>query len=571
MRGPKLLMPISHKTFTFIDWFEILAFFGLFMAVAPILGKYIGNVLDGKKTLLHPTFGRLEDWTYRFVKIDPTVEMSLWDYGKTLLCFCLISLVSVFSVLLLQGYLPLNPQGFEGLSWDQALNGAVSYMTGTNWQPLPPETHLSYAAHLLGPTLQSFFRGAIGLSVMATLARGFSRNKETTLGNFFVDLIRSIVYIFLPLALVIAICLIIQGVIQSFDPYVVATTLEGKEQVIPQGPAATEIAIAQLSGSGGGFFNVERAHPLENPSALSNFLECFSMLLIPGAIPFAFGTLVKAKGRGLWIFAVMFALWILGYCLILFPDYQALEALNIDALVEGKEARIGIANSGTWLSISSATGNGSQNASLAHETSSARAVSLFNMLTGSVVYGAPGLGMCSLFLLIGLTVFLAGLLVGRTPEYLGKQLEWREIWWITLGRLIPNILILLVTSFLVSRLAAGHSPIEFTELAYAAASLIRLNGDSFGVTNFDTPFYNIATAALMLTGWGVAIFPILAVAGKMVKKRIYPETSLEFAILNRRLAFFLFFIVIGLTFIVFAPLLLMGSVAEILLQLKGAA
>lgn len=550
-----------NTSFSFIDWFEILIFFGLFLAIAPSLGKYIGRVLDGS-IRIPAFFARIEKSAYYIARIDPAEEMTPLEYVLSLIVFALFSALFLFAVLVGQEHLPLNPQAFPGLSWDQALNTTISYVTGTHWLPYPPETYLSYASHLAGGTLQSFFSGAIGLSVLAALARGFSRNKESTLGNFWVDFVRSILYIFLPLASILSVFLIIQGVLQSFDPYVAATTLEGNQQMIPQGPAATEIAISQLSGGGGGFFNVGRAHPLENPSALSNFFECIAMLIIPGAIPFAFATMVKSKGEGLLTFSVMFFLWIVGLALSLWSDHQFLENLKIDALIEGKEARIGIANSATWLSIASATGNGSLNSTLSSATPLTQSVAFFNLLSGNVIFGPPGLGMCSMFLFIGLTVFLAGLLAGRTPEFLGKKLEWREMRWIALGIAIPNILILLTSAFLMGRFSGGHKPEEFSSLVFMVTSVFRLNGANLGMVNVATPFYNIVTAFAMGIGWLFSIIPVMAIAGNMALKRIYPESTLELAILNRRLALLLICLIAAFVFVVFFPLLLMGPLAN---------
>lgn len=553
---------MGTNSFTFIDWFEILIFLGLFIAISPILGKYMANVLDGKSTFLSPVLGPIERLTYRVARIDPNEEMSALKYLTTLLGFTFLAGLFTFLVLIAQAHLPLNPQAFPGINARDALNSAIGAVTGTNWQTLPPETNFSYASHLAGATLQSFVNGGIGLAVLAAFSRGFSRNKEETLGNFFADFTRAIIYIFLPLSILLATTLIVQGVIQSFDPYVTATTLEGETQVIPQGPAATEIAIAQLGGGGGGFFHVGRAHPLENPSALSNFCECLAMLLIPGAAPFAFGALTKSKGQGLWIFTVMLILWIAGLGLALWSDHHVYENIKVDALIEGKESRIGIANSVSWSTISTATSTGSLNSSLGSASPISQSVYLFNLLTGNVIFGQPGIGVCNFFLLIGLTVILAELLVGRTPEYLGKQLEWREIRWIGIGLYLPNVLILLGTAFLAVHIGTGHTPIDFTGLTYGVASITRLNGSRIGTVDFSQPFYSYTTSIGMILGWLFSVVPPLFIAGHLVRKRVYPAGSPEFALLNRRIALFCVFIILAFNFIIYLPLMLLGPLAQ---------
>jgi len=562
---------MAPNSFTFIDWFEILIFWGLFIAISPILGKYMANVLEGKRTFLSPLLGPLERLTYRVAGIDPNEEMSALRYLSTLLGFALLAGVFTFLVLSAQHLLPLNPQGFPGINGRDALNSAISAVTGTHWQTLPPETNYSYASHLAGSTLQSFVSGGFGLAILAAFSRGFSRNKEETLGNFFADFTRAIVYILLPLSILLAVSLIIQGVIQSFDPYVTATTWEGETQVIPQGPVATEIAISQLSGGGGGFFNVGSAHPLENPSALSNFFECLAMLLIPGAAPYAFGALTKSKGQGLWIFTVMFILWIAGLSLALWSENHIFEHIKVDALLEGKESRIGIANSVSWATVATATSNGSLNSALGSATPISQSVYLFNLLAGNVIFGQPGIGICNFFLFIGLTVILAELLVGRTPEYLGKQLEWREIRWIGVGLYLPNFLILLGTAILAMRAGTGHTPVDFTGLAYGVASVLRLNGSRIGSIDFSQPFYSYASSIGMVLGWLLSVIPPLLIAGHLVRKRIYPEGSLEFALLNRRIALFCVFLILAFNFIIYLPLMLIGPLAQDIAIIQGGS
>lgn len=562
---------MADNSFTFIDWFDLVAYLGVFLGIAPLLGKYMANVLEGGKTFLHPLLHRLESFTFRIARIDPNEEMSPMCYVGALLVFNAMAFILVFAILFFQGALPFNPQHFPGLSWDKALNSSVSLVTGTHWQPYPPETHFSYLSHLAGPTLVSFFSGATGIAILAALTRGISRNKESTLGNFWVDFVRSIVYIFLPLAILLALGLIIQGVLQSFGPYVTATTLEGQTQIIPQGPAATEVAIAQLSGGGGGFFNVSRAHPLENPSALSNFLERLGMLIIPGALPFTFGHLVKSKAQGFWIFGVMFVLWMTGSILAIVSDEHVRGMIGAEALMEGKETRIGIANSALWVTITTATGNGSMNSTLSSATPITQTVAFFNLLAGNVIFGPPGLGLCNLFYFIGIAVFLSGLLVGRTPEFLGKQLDWKLMRWISIGLFAPYLLILIGTSLATIGLGQGHPPQNFSEIAYSVSSIIRLNGSKLGAFNWDTPFYNVWTSFGMLTGWLFAIIPILAIAGGLASKRIYPAETIEFAILNRRFAALLASIIVTLVFLVFFPLMLLGPLAEDILLFFGGS
>ncbi len=414
------------------DYALILAFFALVLVPAPFLGRFYYKVMEGQRTWLTPVFGPVEKVCYRVAGVDPDTEQSWQKYTLALLAFNLAGFVLLFAILLLQQYLPLNPQQLPGQEWTQAFNTAVSFVTNTNWQSYSGEASLSYFSQMAGLTVQNFVSAATGLAVLVALCRGISRRSAQTLGNFWVDMTRATLYGLLPMCLVLALFLVWQGVPQTFAHYVNAVTLQGVDQVIPLGPAASQIAIKQLGTDGGGFFGVNSAHPFENPSAWSNLFEMASIILIPVALVFTFGHYVKDLRQSRAIIACMFALFLIGGGTALYAEYQPNPTLNSPlveqaAPLEGKEVRFGTTGTVLWTVTTTAASNGSVNGMHDSLNPISGMVALVNMMVGEVIFGGVGAGLYGMLLNVLIAVFLAGLMIGRTPEYLGKKLQAKEV------------------------------------------------------------------------------------------------------------------------------------------------
>lgn len=344
------------------DIFQVILFVGALVTLAPILGVFLARIFKGDKTFLTSLLGWLEKLIYKIAGLNPNAEMNWKEYAKSLLVFNLIGFAFLFLLQISQKVLPLNPQGFENLSWHLAFSTAVSFVTNTNWQSYGGEATMSYLTQMLGLTVQNFVSAATGISVFLVLVRGLIQKQNSKLGNFWVDLTRSTVYILLPLSVVLAIVLTHEGVIQNFDPYQKLQTLEGQEQIIPEGPAASQIAIKQLGTNGGGFFNTNSAHPFENPTPFSNFLQMLSILLIPAALTFTFGQMVGSMRQGLTLFLVMFSVWMAGLTISISSEYQTNPVLGVSGVMEGKETRFGVINSVIWSTATTVASNGSVNA-----------------------------------------------------------------------------------------------------------------------------------------------------------------------------------------------------------------
>lgn len=558
------------------DWLELFFFAGLFICLTPLLGTYMAAIFSGKTTFAHRILGWLENLSYRIGGIDPKEEMSWIEYGKALLVFNIFGFITLILLLRLQGYLPLNPQNFEAVPWPLAFNIAVSFITGTNWQSYAGETTLSYLTQMLGLTSLNFLSAATGMGVLLALTRGLTRKTTSTIGNFWADFVRMVVYVLLPLSLILALLLASNGVVQSFSPYVEAATLEESVQTIPLGPAASQIAIKQLGANGGGFFNANSAHPFENPTPLTNILEMLAILLIPGATVYAYGLMIGSKRHAWLFFSVMFALWSGGLLISLLAEHTHNPVLNAYPNWEGKETRLGMTNSLLWIVSTTATANGSVNAMISSLSPLAGGVAMFNIMLGELVFGGVGVGLCSMIMMTLLTVFLSGLMVGRTPEYLGKKIEKREMQWVVMAVLMPGALIL-IGSGISCVLPEGVSSISnpgphgLSEIMYAFASAARNNGSAFAGLEANTVYYDLALASVMLLARLAIILPSLAVAGLLAKKRITPPSVGTFST-NTPLFFILLIAVIlivgGLTFF---PALCLGPIVEHLLMLEGRA
>lgn len=555
------------------DIIQILLFVGLILLLTPLLGHYIYRIYATQEIPFR-FLGWLERLSYRLSGINEDREMTWTEYGKNLLIFNVLGFLTLFLLQIIQGYLPLNPQNFPGVGWASAFNTAISFATNTNWQGYAGETTMSYLTQMAGLSTQNFLSAGTGMAVLVALIRGLTRKSTATIGNFWVDLVRTTVYLLIPLSILLAGVLVSEGVIQTFSPYVEVTTLEGAKQTIPLGPVGSQVAIKQLGTNGGGFFNTNSAHPFENPTALTNFLEMIAILLIPAASIYAYGIMIKSQKHGWLLYFVMFVLWAFGAAVAFYAENQQTPLLTAYPLLEGKETRLGITNSLLWSISTTGTSNGSVNAMLSSLSPLAGGVALFNIMIGEVIFGGVGVGLCSMIMFTLLTVFLSGLMVGRTPEYLGKKIEKREVQWIVLAVLAPGALILigaglsLVLPMALSSIS-NPGPHGLSEILYAFTSAAGNNGSAFAGLNANTNYYNIFLGLVMLLGRISIILPSLAIAGSMASKNITPESSGTFSTHSLLFALLLFgviFLVGGLTFF---PALSLGPIVEHLLMLEG--
>lgn len=552
---------------TLHGWVILFVFTVSLVCITIALGSYIYRLVTGQQ-------GRMEGYFYRLAGVNGSIEMTWTEYGKALLQFNLWGLLVLFLIQIFQSYLPLNPQNFPNVPWALALNTAVSFVTNTNWQAYAGETTLSYFTQMAGLTVQNFVSAATGLGALLVLCRGISRKNTTKVGNFWTDLVRSVLYLFLPLATIMAIVLVEEGVIQNFSSYVETTTLEGAKQTIPMGPAASQVAIKQLGTNGGGFFNTNSSHPFENPTAFSNFLQMLAILVIPAALTYTYGRMIGSTKHGWLLFSVMFVLWGAGLVVSIMSEQLYNPVLEAFPNMEGKETRFGIGNSLLWSTATTGTSNGSVNAMHDSLTPLSGGIALFNMMLGELLFGGVGVGLCSMIMFVLLTVFLCGLMVGRTPEYLGKKIEKREIQWVIVAILTPAALILLgagVSVVLPTALSslANPGPHGLSELLYAFASPAGNNGSAFAGLNANTTYFNLSLAIVMIVARVAILLPSLAVGGLLANKNISPPSSGAFSTST-----FLFFTLLCCVILIvgaltFFPVLILGPIVEHFLMLDG--
>lgn len=524
------------------DWIYIILFITLLVISVPLIGTYVANVFQETGPSRHP-FRWLESLSYRLAGINPKIEMDWKSYASALLLFNLFGFLLVFFIQLMQFFLPLNPQQFQGVSGPLAFNTAISFTTNTNWQAYSGETTLSYFTQMFGLTVQNFLSAATGLAALLTLIRGLTRKCTHFLGNFWVDLVRSVVYILLPGAIILAVLLLTQGVIQTWQPYVEIKTLEGGSQTIPLGPVASQVAIKQLGTNGGGFFNANSAHPFENPSPISSFLELFAIVCIPAALTYTYGIMVGSKRHGWYLFNIMLLIWIAGLAVSFYSQHLYNPIVQSNYVKEGMETRLTISNNMLWSTVTTATANGSVSSMIESLSPLAGGVSLFNIMLGENIFGGIGVGMSSMIMFVLLTLFLSGLMVGRTPEYLGKKIEKGTIQWVMVAILTPVCLILLGTSLALVFPDALSSltnkgPHGFTSVLYAFSSSSGNNGSAFAGLKVNTPFFNITLGIVMLLARLAILIPTLAVAGELVKKKIAPPLQEQWRRIIHFLAFF---------------------------------
>lgn len=556
------------------DVLQFVLFIGALTLLTPPLGKFIARVFQGESTWLHKPLGWLERLTYRAGGIDDKKDMGWREYAFALMAFNILGIVVIFLLQVIQGSLPLNPQNLPGVSWHSALNTAISFVTNTNWQGYAGETTMSYLVQMIGLAIQNFVSAAVGIAVAVALTRGIARKSAQGIGNFWVDLTRSTIYILLPISFAFALVLVSQGVVQNFSPYLEALTLEGAKQILPFGPAASQIAIKMLGTNGGGFFNANAAHPFENPTALSNFLQMLAIFSIPAALTYTFGVMTNARKHGWLIFGVMLALFVGLTASSLYSEYSHNPIVGQSAVMEGKEARFGVFNSVLFSTITTSASCGAVNAMHSSLSPISGGIALFNMMLGEIIFGGVGAGLYGMLLFILLTVFLAGLMVGRTPEYLGKKIEGREMMMVILAILAPCATILIGAAF-SSVLSAGLSslankgPHGFSEILYAFTSAAANNGSAFAGLNANTPYYNIMLGVAMLIGRFLIIVPLLAVAGSLANKKISPASSGTFEVDTPLFAVLLIGVILIVGALTFLPALSLGPIIEHVLMLNG--
>lgn len=549
------------------DIIQIIIYFGALILLTKPLGKYIFHALEGKISI--GIFGKIEAGLYKFLKISSEDQMNWKSYLFSLLIFNAIGFVFVFIIQILQSYLPFNPQNLPNVEPTLAFNTAVSFMTNTNWQSYAGETTLSYFVQTVGLTVQNFLSAATGITVFLALARGIKNRMSANLGNFWVDLTRSTIYILLPLSIILALVLVSQGVVQNYSHYSEITTLEGAKQIIPNGPAASQIAIKQLGTNGGGFFNTNSAFPLENPTPLSNFLQMLSILLIPAALTYTFGKIVGSTKQGWVLFVAMMVLLLIGLSVSLYSEFSMNHVLGVAGNMEGKETRFGITNSVIWSNVTSAASNGSVNAMHESLMPLSGMVAMLNIMLGEIVFGGVGAGMYGMLIFVLLTVFIAGLMIGRTPEYLGKKIQAKEVQMAILAIIAPSLVILLFTAVALM-LPQGISSIfekgahGFSEVLYAFTSAAGNNGSAFAGLNANTPFYNIMLGIGMLIGRFAVIIPVMVIAGSLSGKNITPLSQGTFKTDDTLFGFLLIAVILIVGALTFLPALSLGPIVEYL-------
>ena len=573
------------------DWLQIGLYLLVLILLVKPLGAYMARVYQGDRVFLTPAVGRIERFIYRIAGIRSDEEMNWKVYAIVMLLFNAAGLLLVYALQRLQSALPLNPQDLGAVKPDLAFNTAVSFATNTNWQSYGGETTMSYLTQMVGLTVQNFLSAATGMAILVALVRGFVRHSAKTIGNFWVDMTRNVLYVLLPLSIILALVLVSQGVVQTFhgsqEVALVQSTQDASgqavnQQVIAVGPAAAQVAIKQLGTNGGGFFNVNSAHPFENPTPLTNFLEMLAILLIPAALCYTFGKIVGDTRKGWAILAAMTIIFVVMLSVAVWSEQSgnpALSGLNIDQSaskvqsggnMEGKEVRFGAANSALWAVATTGASNGSVNSMHDSFTPLGGLVPMWLMQLGEVVYGGVGSGLYGMLAFVIIAVFVAGLMIGRTPEYLGKKIEAYEMKMASLMVLIPVLLVLFGTAIAVAT-PAGRAAVfnpgahGFSEVLYAFSSAGNNNGSAFAGLGTNTPFYNIALGFAMLFGRYWLAIPALAIAGSLVQKKKVPVTSGTLPTHTPLFIFWLIAVVIIVGALSFLPALSLGPIVEHLL------
>lgn len=551
----------------FVDILQIFLFLGSIIFLTPLLGKYMYLVYTNQQTWLNKLFQPIEKGTYRLLQINPETEMTALQYIVSVIWLSVVGIFLLVALQLFQTFLPFAQTTIKTPSVDLAVNTAVSFITNTNWQAYSGEATYHNLVQMIGFGVQNFISAAIGMSVLISLIRGIVRKETSTIGNFWVDCTKSIIYVLLPLSILLSVALISQGVLQNFDANQTITTIEGTQQTIPMGPVASQIAIKQLGTNGGGFFGVNSAHPLENPTPFSNFLQLISILLIPAALTNTYGKMVNNTKQGWVLFSTMLIVLLVGIGISLWSEYTTLPMQGISQNLEGKEVRFGITNSVLWSVSTSAASNGSVNSMHSSLTPVSGLVAVTNILLGEVIFGGVGSGLYGILLFVIIAVFISGLMVGRTPEYLGKKIQIFEVKMAIFAIVIPSVIILagtaisaVTTAGLSSTLHKG--PHGLSEILYAFASAGGNNGSAFAGLNANTPYYNYALSIAMLFGRYGVIIPILFIAGSLAKKKLTPASTGSLPTDTVFFSLFLLGTILIIGALTFFPVLLLGPIAE---------
>ena len=583
---------------------QLIMYFGLLIALAPLLGVYMARVFEGRAPFLARLLRPVETWIYRLGGVDAREEMSWPRYFWAVLVFNVVGILSVTAIEMTQAWLPLNPQKFPNVPWALALNTAISFITNTNWQAYMGESTMSYFTQMAGLAVHNFLSAATGIAVLLAFARGLKRASAKSLGSFWVDLTRTTLYLLLPLSVIVATVLAGQGVVQNFKPYASARLVESyttqvpktddkgqpvngpdgkpvkvdqkvEEQSIPLGPAASQIAIKQLGTNGGGFYGQNSAHPFENPTPLTNFTEMFGLIIIAAALVYAFGLMVGDRRHAWCLFGVMLALLLGSFALAWWSETRTNPVFgNVGALLEGKETRFGVMNSVLWAVATTGTSCGAVNSMHDSFTPLAGLAPLWNLMLGCIVFGGVGAGLYGILMHVLITVFIAGLMVGRTPEYLGKKIQAWEATWAVVAIMIPNSLILLGSAVACS-LPTGLSslnnggPHGLSEIFYAYASAANNNGSAFAGLNANTYFYNLTLGSAMFIGRFGVIFAVLAIAGHLAAKKTVPASPGTFPANGLTFACVLLGVIVIIGALTFFPALCLGPIAEHGLMLAG--
>jgi potassium-transporting ATPase potassium-binding subunit len=570
-------------------WLQIAIYVAVLTALTPPLGAYMARVYRNERVFLRSVFGPVERLIYRTLRVNPAASQDWKSYARTTLVFSLLFWIALYAILRTQGIHPFNPEGFDSGTWDVSFNTASSFISNTNWQYYGGETTLSYFSQMAGLAVQNFVSAAVGMAVLAAVIRGFASRGVAALGNFWQDLIRTLLYILLPISFVGALVLVSQGVVQTLSG-----SVEAGAQTLALGPAASQIAIKQLGTNGGGFFNVNSSFPFENPTALSNFVEMLFILLIPAALTATFGRMVGSRRQGWALYAAMIAMLVATITVAYAAEQNGSPAQKgaevatasgdgtTGGNLEGKEQRNGIVNSAAWAAITTAASNGSVNSAHDSYTGAGGTVPLVNMMTGEVIFGGVGSGLYGMLLFVLLAVFIAGLMVGRTPEYLGKKIEAREVKYTLVGTLYTALGVLVLTALAIGSKWGAPSiynsgPQGFSETLYAYTSQGNNNGSAFaGYTGFVQPnapgnvdafgitFADIMGGLAMLAARFVPLLAALAVAGSLAAKRVSPAGPGTFRTDTPTFVFLLVFVIVIVAALTFFPALLLGPVVQAL-------
>lgn len=571
---------------------QMVVYCAILILLAIPLGAYIGKVMNGERVILSGILGPVERLVYKVLRIDQKEDMGWKKYSVCAAVFSGMSLLVLWAILCFQKYLPLNPQGFDGTSWHLGFNTAASFTTNTNWQAYSGESALSYLSQVLGLNFQNFVSAAMGIVVLFALIRGFVRVKERGIGNFYADMTRTVLYVLMPLSIILSLVIVSQGVPQTFraydevqllEPVTVeqegGTTVQVTKAVVPLGPGASQIAIKQLGTNGGGFWGTNSAHPFENPTPLSNLFEMISLLLIPAALCFTFGRNVKDKRQGIAIFLAMFILLAAALAVIGYNEQAGTPQLSQNGAVylgtagqaggnmEGKETRFGIASSSTWAAFTTAASNGSVNSMHDSYTPIGGLVQMLLMELGEVVFGGTGCGLYGMIGFAVMTVFITGLMVGRTPEYLCKKIEPFEMKMAVLVCLATPVAIL-VGSGIAALLPSTHASLNnpgahgLSEVLYAYSSAGGNNGSAFAGFHADTPFFNVSIGLIMLFVRFLPMFATLAIAGSLAGKKKVAVSPGTLPTHNAMFIFLLIFVVLLVGALSFFPALSLGPIAE---------